>query len=81
MKLGGGDNRIGESPLYACFLVYQNKPVLNSLRDILGVGAWGLWQYKSFQFNLIVHWEESTKKMTLLTNKKGSEGSRETNFG
>ena len=49
MKGGGrGDNWIGESHSYDCFLVNKNVPLLKSLRDSLGVGAWGLWQYKMF---------------------------------
>ena len=63
-----GDNWIGKSYLYACFLVNQTIPVI---RDSWGVGALGLWQYKRFKINLIVYWvkhpavrEGITQKMT-----------------
>ena len=71
---GRGDNWIGDTHLYGCFLLNQNIPVLKSLIDSWGVGAWGLWQYKSVQFNLIVYlvkypavWEGNTQKMKSLT--------------
>ena len=55
-RWGKGNKWTGENYLYACFLLNKNIQLIKSLKDSWGVGAWGLWQYKSFQFNLIVYW-------------------------